>query len=221
MPSQNKQCDGPKQSTRIAIINPTKCKPRRCRQECRKSCPVVRKGRLCIVVTPRDKIASIRENLCIGCGLCVKKCPFQAITIVNLPSSLTKETVHRYHKNSFMLHRLPVPRCGQVLGIVGTNGIGKSTALRILSGEVKPNLGHFTQPPDWTQILTYFRGSELQNYFTRIHEEKLRTVIKEQYIHRYTEFSRYRGIVKYILKKKNSLKNLEEMIKILDLENVL
>jgi ABC-type multidrug transport system fused ATPase/permease subunit len=40
-----------------------------------------------------------------------------------------------------MGRRLPVPRPGQVLGLVGTNGIGKSTALKILAGKLKPNLG--------------------------------------------------------------------------------
>lgn len=40
-------------------------------------------------------------------------------------------------------HRLPVPRPGQVLGLVGTNGIGKSTALKVLAGKLKPNLGRF------------------------------------------------------------------------------
>jgi MinD superfamily P-loop ATPase len=58
--------------TRIAIVNADKCKPKRCRQECKKSCPVVRMGKLCIEVTPNDKIASISEELCIGCGICVK-----------------------------------------------------------------------------------------------------------------------------------------------------
>ena len=32
--------------TRIAIVNPEKCKPKRCRQECKKTCPVVRMGML-------------------------------------------------------------------------------------------------------------------------------------------------------------------------------
>jgi len=41
------------------------------------------------------------------------------------------------------LYRLPVPRPGQVLGLVGTNGIGKSTALKVLAGKLKPNLGRF------------------------------------------------------------------------------
>lgn len=34
-----------------------------------------------------------------------------------------------------------MPRPGQVLGLVGTNGIGKSTALKIMAGKLKPNLG--------------------------------------------------------------------------------
>lgn len=58
-----------------------------------------------------------------------------------------------------------MPRPGQVLGLVGTNGIGKSTALKILSGKLKPNLGRFDNPPDWEEILKYFRGSELQSEY--------------------------------------------------------
>ena len=30
-----------------------------------------------------------------------------------------------------------------MLGLVGTNGIGKSTALKVLAGKLKPNLGRF------------------------------------------------------------------------------
>ena len=118
-------------------------------------------GRLCIEVKPSDKIAFISEILCIGCGICVKKygpdrlccpclvhdlnvrCPFEAITIINLPTNLENEVTHRYRANAFKLHRLPTPRPGQVLGLVGTNGIGKSTALNILAGKVKPNLGRY------------------------------------------------------------------------------
>lgn len=56
-----------------------------------------------------------------------------------------------------------MPRPGQVLGLVGTNGIGKSTALKILSGKLKPNLGRHDNPPDWEDVIKYFRGSELQS----------------------------------------------------------
>jgi ATP-binding cassette subfamily E protein 1 len=52
--------------------------------------------------------------------------------------------------------------------LVGTNGIGKSTALKILSGKLKPNLGRYDNPPDWEEILKYFRGSELQSRMARL-----------------------------------------------------
>lgn len=34
--------------TRIAIVNSDKCKPRKCRQECKRSCPVVRMGKMSV-----------------------------------------------------------------------------------------------------------------------------------------------------------------------------
>jgi ATP-binding cassette subfamily E protein 1 len=85
--------------------------------------------------------AVIAESLCIGCGICVRSCPHRAIQIINLPHTLTSETSHRYGRNGFKLHRLPEPRVKQVLGLVGQNGIGKSTALQILANKLRPNLG--------------------------------------------------------------------------------
>lgn len=204
--------------TRIAIVSTDKCKPKRCRQECKKSCPVVRMGKLCIEVTPTDKLATISESLCIGCGICVKKCPFEAITIINLPSNLEKCTTHRYSANSFKLHRLPIPRPGEVLGLVGTNGIGKSTALKILAGKQKPNLGNYGSPPDWTEILAYFRGSELQNYFTKILEDDLKAVIKPQYVDQIPRA--VKGSVQQLLDKKDELKKQQQVCEILDLIKV-
>lgn len=205
--------------TRIAIVSNDRCKPKRCRQECKKSCPVVRMGKLCIEVEPTSKIAKISESLCIGCGICAKKCPFEAITIINLPSNLEKETTHRYSANSFKLHRLPIPRPGEVLGLVGTNGIGKSTALKILAGKQKPNLGRFDNPPDWQEILLYFRGSELQNYFTKILEDDLKAIIKPQYVDQIPKA--VKGSVQAILDRKNEMDNQAHICEQLDLTTVM
>jgi ATP-binding cassette subfamily E protein 1 len=203
---------------RIAIVNDDKCKPKKCSQECKKSCPVVRMGKLCIEVVPTSKIAYISEELCIGCGICPKKCPFDAITIINLPKDLAKDTTHRYGPNSFKLHRLPTPRPGQVLGLVGTNGIGKSTALKVLAGKLKPNLGQYDNPPDWQEILTYFRGSELQNYFTKILEDNLKAIIKPQYVDHIPRA--VKGIVQDILTAKDEKKCKEQISIDLDLLKV-
>lgn len=205
--SSKKKDDGNESMTRIAIVNAERCKPKKCVQECKKACPVVKLGKLCIEVGPKSKIAFISEPLCIGCGICVKKCPFEAVQIINLPKDLERNTTHRYSANSFKLHRLPMPRPGQVLGLVGTNGIGKSTALKILAGKMKPNLGRFENPPDWEEILVHFRGSELQNYFTKVLEDTLKATIKPQYVDHIPRA--VRGLVGEILKNKDERTAIE------------
>lgn len=203
---------------RVAIVKDDKCKPKKCAQECRRNCPVVRQGKQCIEVMPNSKMAFISEELCIGCGICVKKCPFEAISIINLPKSLEKEQTHRYGPNSFKLHRLPMPRPGQVLGLVGTNGIGKSTALKILGGKQKPNLGKYDAVPDWSEILAHFRGSELQNYFSRILENNLKAIIKPQYVDLIPKS--VKGRVIDIMTTKNEKDNMAWAMTELDLNHV-
>ena len=129
-----------------------------------------------------DNKPVIVESLCTGCGICVKKCPFKAISIVNLPDELEKECSHRFGPNTFKLFRLPTPSPETVLGLLGQNGIGKTTTLKILSGEIKPNLGDYENPPDWNKIIQNYRGSTLQEYFQKISENKLKIAHKPQHV---------------------------------------
>ena len=46
-------------------------------------------------------------------------------------------------------------------------------------------------PPDWQEILTNFRGSELQNYFTRILEDDIKAITKPQYVDNIPKAVRY------------------------------
>ncbi|CAK7564434.1 MAG: Fe-S cluster-binding ribosome biosynthesis protein [Sporothrix epigloea] len=203
--------------TRVAIVSSDK----KCRQECKKSCPVVRSGKLCIEVSPESRIAFLSESLCIGCGICPKKCPFGAINIINLPTNLESQVTHRYSANSFKLHRLPTPRPGQVLGLVGTNGIGKSTALKILSGKLKPNLGKFDNPPDWEDVIKHFRGSELQNYFTKLLEDDLKAIVKPQYVDQLPKAIRGPNkSVQFLIEGRASLDNLDEVLDTLELRHI-
>ncbi|MEB2836470.1 MAG: ribosome biogenesis/translation initiation ATPase RLI [Desulfurococcales archaeon] len=169
---------------RIAVVDYDVCKPRKCSHECIRVCPVNKTGRG-TAIEASDELGGkpvIYEDACIGCGLCVKACPFKAIYIVNLPEELEEDAVHRYGPNSFKLYRLPIPKDGQVVGLIGRNGTGKTTALRILAGEIKPNLGRYDDPPDWDEIIRRFRGSELQTYFQRLASKELRVAHKVQYI---------------------------------------
>jgi ATP-binding cassette subfamily E protein 1 len=129
-----------------------------------------------------DKPPVIVEALCSGEAICVKKCPYNVIRIVNLPEELESDTSHRYSINGFKLFRLPTPKDGQVLGLIGPNGVGKTTAIQILAGEMPPNLGRVEEPPEWDEIIREFRGSELQPFFEKIQVGSLVPILKPQNI---------------------------------------
>ncbi|KAH6619822.1 P-loop containing nucleoside triphosphate hydrolase protein [Chaetomium sp. MPI-SDFR-AT-0129] len=114
-----------------------------------------------------------------------------------------------------------MPRPGNVLGLVGTNGIGKSTALKILSGKLKPNLGRFDNPPDWEDVIKYFRGSELQNYFTKLLEDDLKAVVKPQYVDQIPRAIRGPDkSVKTLIESRLSLDNLDQVLDTLELRHI-
>ena len=167
---------------RVAVLDRDNCLSRKCGLECIKFCPVNKMGGECIVLG-EDKKALIDEELCTGCGICPKKCPFHAITIVNLAEELKQEKIHQYGPNGFRLYRLPVPKKGEVVGLVGRNGIGKSTTISILSGSLTPNLGDIKSPPSWENIINYYQGSELKSHFEQIANGTLRVSMKPQAVY--------------------------------------
>jgi len=173
----------------------------------------------------RSRIEAIRfendkpvivESLCTGCGICVKKCPFKAISIVNLPDELEKECSHRFGENTFKLYRLPTPSPRTVLGLLGQNGIGKTTTLKILSCEVKLNLGNYEEPPDWDEIVRHFRGSTLQDYFQKMADGKLGISLKPQYVDKIPKV--VSGNVGELLERVDERKKLDKIAEQLELK---
>ena len=61
--------------------------------------------------------------------------------------------------------------------------------------------------------MTYFRGSELQNYFTKVLEDDLKTVIKPQYVDQIPKA--VKGTVGDMIKRKAEIGNEDAMIDIL------
>jgi ATP-binding cassette subfamily E protein 1 len=107
-----------------------------------------------------------------------KKIPNDSIRIVPLPSE-TGQLVHQYGENGFRLYNLPAPDDGSVIGLLGRNGIGKTTALRILAGKLVPNFG----TPDgigWESAVESFRGTTLQTHLERLRDGAVTTAYKSQ-----------------------------------------
>jgi ATP-binding cassette, sub-family E, member 1 len=202
--------------TRIAVLDADKCKVKKCNQLCVNFCPMVR-SRVEAIRVEGNK-ALISETLCSGCGICVKKCPFKAISIVNLPDELEKDCSHRFSVNSFKLFRLPMPSPGTVLGLLGQNGIGKSTTLKVFSGDIKPNLGKYDSPPEWSEIIHYYRGSSLQDYFQKMSEKKIKVSTKPQYVDKIPKA--VTGKAGDLLEKVDERKHLDAIAEELELKKI-
>jgi len=202
---------------RVAVLDQDLCQPQKCGLECIKYCPVNKSGAECVTINEESKKAQIDEDICGGCGICVKVCPFDAITIVNLASELAEDKIHQYGANSFRLYKLPTPRKGEVVGLLGRNGMGKSTVVNILSGKLKPNLGRYENPPEWDEIFKHYSGTELKQHFQKIEQKQIRASIKPQQIQHLAEA--FDGTGNELLDKYDERGVTRELVRELGLEN--
>lgn len=205
---------------RIAVVEKDRCQPKKCQYECVTFCPVVRQGITeCIQPGPDQGKAIISEELCIGCGICINKCPFDAIHITNLPEQLEEDLMHRYGENQFTLFRLPVPKAGRVIGLLGPNGIGKSSAIKMLAGHEIPNLGEFEKKASWEAVLARYAGTELGDYLGKVSKGQIKSVVKPQYVDKLGKA--VKGTVRDLLRKADERKVMDSIVVEFELTGVL
>ena len=203
---------------RVAVVDSDLCQSKKCGLECIKECPVNINGQECIVLG-ENKLSVISEALCIGCGICIKVCPFDAIDILNLSEELKSDKIHQYGVNSFRLFRIPTVRRGHVVGLVGRNGIGKSTALKILAGQLIPNLGDYEKEATWDRFLRYLSGREMKEHFERVADGELRVSLKPQAVYRLPEA--WKKETELLLRQMDERKAMDEGVEKLNLGGTL
>ncbi|MCX8196907.1 MAG: ribosome biogenesis/translation initiation ATPase RLI [Candidatus Micrarchaeota archaeon] len=200
--------------TRIAIIDREKCLKEKCGYICVKVCPGVRMGEETVIVDA-EGYPVISEQLCTGCGICPKKCPADCITIINLAEEMS-QPIHQYGINTFRLYGLPLPQKG-VVGLIGRNGIGKTTAIKIMAGQLAPNFGIFQEDAGKKEAIRRL-SPELQNYFKKL-EEKLKISLKPQNIHKIPEL--FQGSAKKLLEMADERGAAAEAVELFSLKETL
>ncbi len=204
---------------RIAVIEREKCiNGKGCPFLCASVCPVNRSGEECITLA-EDKKPLIDESLCIGCGICVHRCPAKCISVINLPKQLKEKPIHRYGKNQFELFSLPTPVFGKVVGIIGMNGIGKSTALKVLAGVTKPNLGELGKEANYDDLMHFFKGTEAQLFFEKVKAGEIKISYKLQQVDLIPKVEK--GKVRKLLEKVDEKGELDKIAEILEIREIL
>jgi len=159
-----------------------------CGYACLKNCPLVIKGHKNVITIRKNTGKPIINNrTCLmakkgTCGICVNKCFPGAITVVNLPDpELSGILVHCYGENSFRFYNMPQIVPGKVIGLLGVNGIGKSTILEILAGKTIPNGGDFQDPEaGYSNLLKSISIASIRHFLTELEKKKITVGYKPQ-----------------------------------------
>ncbi len=205
---------------RIMIVRKEKCNPVACGDYlCMRVSPSNRAGKDAIVKSADGKV-EVNENVISDIDrIAANKCPFEALIMVNLPEELDEDPVHRFGKNGFSLYQLPIPMFGKVVGIVGKNGIGKSTALQIIAGILKPNFGKEGEEATYRDLITRYRGTEAQVFFEKLENGEIKAAYKPQQVDLIPK--QFKGTVKELLETVDERDGLEDVAEKLELTKFL
>ncbi|RMF05805.1 ribosome biogenesis/translation initiation ATPase RLI [Candidatus Woesearchaeota archaeon] len=209
---------------RIAVVDNDKLKDADKQRHIQSLCPVNRAGTECIKI--ENGRLFIDEATCIGCGICAKHSD-GAIKIVNLPTSAEGDPIHRFGENGFALYSLPTPLFGKVVGILGPNGIGKSTALNILAGHLIPNFGSTQEEQSQgsekseqlKRLIGFFKGSEAQGFFEKLASGEIKVAYKPQHVDLIPKA--HTGTVRDLLLKADETDSFDRITELLELKDVL
>ncbi len=145
----------------------------------------------------------------------MNRCPRGAIYVKKYveedPSQLK---IHQYAAG-FRLYQLPTLTKGNVTGLVGPNGIGKSTVMNILSKSLKPNFGDPLSSTNWSEIATKIKDNNIRNHFAG----NANISYKKQVLR--ILFEQYKGkTIKEILLPKKNHPQYEQVLKALDIGSI-
>ena len=202
---------------RIAVVIPERCKPKsnafEYLERWSKTCSMD-----CIMV--EGKNIKISEFACPPCIIRAKLCPDDAVMIINLPAELDTDMIHRFSLNGFRLFRLPTPSQERVVGILGPNGMGKSTAMSVLSGRLVPNLGEWeNKEPQWGEVIETLPRGELRDFLTAVEKKTVKVALKPQNVDRIPK--RVEGTVSSLLEKVDERGLYDEMVVTLGIDHLL
>ena len=202
---------------RVAVLLEERCKPnsnafaylKKYSEMCERECIQV-EGSKC----------KILETACPVCFPRAKHCPDGAVKIINLPEELDTDLTHSYGENAFRLFRLPSPRQEQIVGILGPNGIGKSTAINLLSGTFRPNLGDWeNSSPDWDEVISTFPRGELRDYLGMVSTGEVSIAVKPQYIDKLPRI--FDGEVRELLARVDDRGEMENYTELMGISHIL
>lgn len=202
---------------RVAVLLEERCKPnsnafaylKKYSQMCERECIQV-EGSKC----------KILETACPVCFTRAKHCPDGAVKIINLPEELDTDLTHSYGENAFRLFRLPSPKQEQIVGILGPNGIGKSTAINLLSGTFRPNLGDWSNSsPDWDEVISTFPRGELRDYLGMVSTGEVSIAVKPQYIDKLPRI--FDGEVRELLARVDDRGEMENYTQLMGITHIL
>ncbi len=205
----------------IVVIDQDKIEPDLARETVINFDPLNRAGKEGgFYIDENEELHIAEEDVMEAHRMAIKKYPYEgAIKLVRLISEPEDEPVHQFGENTFRLYGLPAPEEGAIVGILGENGIGKSTALNILSGEIKPNLGDWEDAPGWDEIKKRYRGTGLQEHVEKLATEDVEAAVKPQQVENIPEI--YEGEVREVLESVDVRGELEEVAGRVDISHLM